>query len=1106
MADISTLAERFVSNMRQDRQPINEMINARLQRIQELERVRLEHASEHTTNAGDGDSRHSRRDRFIRQAGQRSTERPSFASNIQRTPLRSQSFENTSLVTEMDEDTQSFRNMFESSRQNLFGPRPNGSSESLNGRRTSDTPLSVPRATFQTGSESGSGSSTPRSSLPTRPPNDFTSSLAEAFSNIRSAMVRSDSSSSLRESRRSSSITRESSSASNLQRFALTNNNGSTLTRSSSVRETRRESRFRRRTIQGVDSNISRAIELERSEARSPSVSRSISPLVVDDTLTSTTGLHGNTTVTQTRESTRTTSSYSSSSISAAYSSRHPKKVDLFPEDGIAVLGLEDEKEIFVDNKGKVHWLKKTHPLIRSLKKSNLVPEIVHQSKLAITSGDSSEGFVAAIEGDVDARYSKLKELVSLARMRDGHFEDGDFTDSAKALSLLEVHKNDDSFETVDIDEKFKSFSLYSEPRPRQDIEKLISTKEVLPIYHGIPHSELPQEIKDLEPDKPEKDLGYRTFENYDFDSLINSGPMVIEQKRFHAQFSDEMDNDETDNGSSASYSRTGESHEASETYSDRFGNVSSRHGLFRSQTQQAEIRNGDSVSNIFHRQAEARRQQLMTSRENGVSLIQRRAEERRQQYLAEQQRNENGTTTSSTRSESSRQQYSSETRTGQNGSAIQSQSEERHQQSFSRETSSDNGSSSVRHVQRSSTIRQTSSQSNIVRQSSQSHIDNSDIHSEVNLVMERLHLMQDNPSEPLDASHLDYEEMLMIQKALADNPSPSYSPVAFETENVPTDEVIDVSDEDKIQSEQESSTHFQPIEEIRSDTVITEDAAVSPSNNNSSNEMTIVKSGPVNLSDSNFSSEASNSRSGFVSARQSVITHKKVVDDDETAKQSTMITEKDSAQEKSAEKTAEETVTEAVEVESIVKESRTPRYQRLPSEGSEGRLPLPSMDWSPLERSNSPLSPSRFSFEDKKTENTSSASSTVSNSSGASSKFTVPKSSKSSPETNIKSDVHSELTIEIPSYSPVTSPHIQSEASSADTQNLTNQNEGYAETVTLQASPLIKSPGANLSSSSEAPSPAGSETVTTVFEEFVQTVPYSVLMKMKAAEEEDSD
>jgi hypothetical protein len=343
MADISTLAERFATNVRQDRQPINDMINARLQRIQELERVRLEHASEHTTNVGDGDSRHSRRDRFIRQTGQRSIERQSFGSSIQRTPLRSQSFENTTLVADMAEDTQNFRNMFESSRETLFGPRVSGSSEDLNGRRTSDTALTAPRVTFQTGSESGSGSSTPRGTVNVRPMNEFTSGLAEAFSNIRSAMVRSDSSSSLRETRRSSSITREASSASNLQRIAVTNNNGNSLTRSSSVRETRRESRFRRRTIQGVDSNISRAIEQERSERISPSVSRSVSPLVVDTALTSAPGLHGMTTVTQSKESTRTTSAFSSTSSS--YSSRYPKKIDLYPEDGIAVLGFEKGSE-----------------------------------------------------------------------------------------------------------------------------------------------------------------------------------------------------------------------------------------------------------------------------------------------------------------------------------------------------------------------------------------------------------------------------------------------------------------------------------------------------------------------------------------------------------------------------------------------------------------------------------------------------------------------------------------------------------------------------------------------------------------------------------------
>lgn len=1123
MEDISTiLAERFAAGFSQQEQPVSEMINARLQRIQELERVRQEHLSEHSpsTPSGDAASRHSRRDRFIRQSSQRSSERRGASSSIQRTPVRSQSFENTSTVSHIDEDTINFREMFENARQSIFGPRASGSNESLNGARTSDSAVTMARPVFQTGSDSGSGSSTPRTSIPQF---DVTAGLAEAFSNLRSSLRRSDSSGALGEPRRSS-ITHETNSTPNIQRLAVSNANGSSAARSSSARESRRESRFRRRTIQGVETNISRALEQERYQRTLPSASRALSPLVMESvSASSSSTIRESTSLTQRREISHTSSFNSSSSLNI---SRAPRKIELHSEDGIPNLGFENDQVVFIDNSGKCYWLNKSHALIRALKNSKKLPEIITKPKLAITSREDTDGYIAMMEGDDEARYTKLRELVMLARRRDANFENGDCTDSIKSLSLLELYQRGDFIEEPDdndIDKKYKSYSLYTKPRPRPDMETFFEGKVVPSLYDGIPRSNLPQEIIDLErtASETEQNTGavgsfaerssFSASENTDrFEA--NGTVTVSEQRRSEASHEQILNN--SVDGVSASVARSEAMQEALETNTDSFGNEDLRFNRLHARSEQAELRYDDGASAALLRRAEARRQQYLESRgssENGGTVLQRRAEERRQQYLEEHHTGENGSSVRHTRAENIQQQFSSESRTDQTGRTIQRQSEERHEQHVSSRINRSEGSRTVRQ----------SSQSSTVRRSSQTQIDNSDIHNEVNLVMQRLQMMQENAGTPIDTSHLDYEEMLMIQKALADNPSPPESPVDFETSDANAGEIILVSDDESNNNQTEgdstglkttevtsslSSSHAPQAEELNY-------VAESFADTSSQSENTVVK-----LSSTALGSAVQGPNSDFLSARQTVITHTCVteetpeIEETHSKSQITDVSESLTTFEDIAVKADAETSSESrnniVETESSasvaskanVIEARTPRYQRLPSESGESRLPLPTMDWSPLERSNSPLSPNRFSFEDKKSENTGNVSST---SDGVmSSKYTVPKNLFSTPQSDARSPVLSELTIEIPSDSSATSQNWGNGTSPS--QDSANQNDMIkSDTSAKSTPPLVKSRGASLSSS-ETPSPAGSETVTTVFEEFVQAVPLSILRQFTGSDDDE--
>lgn len=1081
--DISTtFADRFAVGLAEQNQPATDMVSARLQRIQELEQIRQEHIAAHPVAGGDSESRHSRRDRFIRQSTQRSMDRRSFSSNIQRTPVRSQSYENTNLIC-VNEDTLNFREFFESTRQNLFGPRPSASSENLTAaapvvRRPTDPSISIPRALPPAGSESGSGSNTPvagsrpqfevgsGSSTPrtVRPQYDITAGLAEAFSNVRQSLLGTDVSPAPRDAR-SSSITRESrNTATNIQRFAMSN--GSPLTRTSSLREPRRESRFRRRTIQGVDSSITKALEQERLQTSS-SVSRSISPLVIAPSATSA--------ASETRgvvKSSEVTQSSSYSSLSSSYSSRY-NKIELYPEDNIPVLGFEDEKVIFVDSDGHCHWLDKNHQIVRSVKSKSRLPEIVVKPKLAITSGEDTDGYIATMEGESEDRYTNLRELVMLARKRNANFDNGDSVDSEKCL--LDVQQSD-FLNEADIDEKYKFVSLYTPPRQRPNFESLFLNKEVPSLYDGIPQSELPQEIQTHKEEGAVKEetsppihgankfLSARYLPRNTVQTAERNGRAPrVEHSRI-AGSREHYSETEMENGDfTATHTRSIGAHESYAAERAAGANGHERVQLSRSgvRHEQSQAMTVDGVSSILQRRAEARRQQYLAEHQTSDS-VERRAGMQQHQYAEEQQTSEDGTT--SRRQMEERLEESSTHCTSDYGgsSTFQRRSVQRRQQ-FSSTHSGTSGSTrnSSRQIEHSSSNSQTSQ--------IQPAIDNSDIHGEVNLVMERLQMMQGSSGETLDTSHLDYDEMLMIQKALAENPSPPESPVQFEQteysditegENVITGgypEIITVEESEPTDSLQEAVV-TDTLETVGSDDRYNyaRDDDVEGSHTTSEDKSDQNSAVTVSRGSSNTSSNWGGT--SYLSAKESVINHSSTSYADSSK-------------------------------DEIVREPRGARYQRLPSEGSESRLPLPSMDWSPLDKSKSPISPKRFTFETK--DGGSSASPQTSASiplSFSSTRTTIPKSSQPVVVSSTsRPSVHDQLNIEIP-------------GEHADTLETDHGSASKSDCIKSESEidKAVKSPSARGQSvsqtTSQTSSPAGSDTVTTVFEEFVQTIPRSML------------
>ena len=972
MTDFSaTFANRFESTLAEQNQPATDIVNARLERIEELERVRQERLATHNSsnsNNNDAASRLQRRERIIRQTTQnRSMERRSFASNIQRTPVvRSQTLETHAPI---NEENMSFREMFESTRQNLFGPRVSASSENLSSFHRSASDTRLMRAPVVVPPESDSGSSTPRST--SRPRWDLASGLAEAFSSVRSSLIRPETSLSSSDVSRSPATVRETRNTStNMQRFMMSNSNDSPLSRSASVRESRRENRLRRRTIEGVDSNVTRALERERTE-RVPNPNRS-SSVTRTQSFNRTQAARSQLRQTLSQESDTTSevqtvveTASESQSSSSSYSSYTPyrRTVDLFPDDSVPVLGLEEEKVKFIDAEGHCHWLSKHHQLLRMIKNTKNVPEI-KKVKIQSTDPSDSEGFIATMNADVDSRYKKLRQLVYIARKQEEILSADNDADYEHRMSLLELYERGDFLDEKqeenkeDIDEKYKSFSLYTHPRSPPNLEEYLSTRVVIPLYEGI-------EIQKEESEKKE--------------------PEVIVVPRHFVEY---------------------------QLSASRIAGMN-----FKSTT--------------------------TNSANGGASIVSQRIAQARQHSMAVSQ--------------------------SLNGQSTSFQSSE--QSAFSQEVREefDNSDSA----------------------------DNVEENSEVNLVMERIHMMQAASGQEGDASHLDYDEMLMIQQALEDNPSPPDTPEPMSpyeqyfVEDPHEEYTISESPQTTVPSllPRMNSAPF----DIGSSRPPTGRASTSTQQVNRSEARSVMRSfsSDGNQSTERSSSRLSQSMSSVTNNNNSILAKSEVFSESSSTSQT--VTNSGNVPSCSPDSNLNNQGQESSNLAEPLQTrpypnrvSMSPRLQRISSSGSDTMLPLPTMDFSPLSKT---PSPQRFNFNES---NTSETINEVNNTNSD----TITDVNQTNRQTNetdvINSDLHTELSIEIPESTDSLHP-LRSNSSSTQ-----EETQGQRSTM----SPAVKSRTPSVASN-DAVSPAGSDVVTTVFEEFVQTIPRDLLNSWSSSQDE---
>ena len=442
MSNISSHVSSFTASFEQQNQPWTEMVQQRMQRLQELEQLRRERTANHGS-LNESESRHSRRERIIQQTTRGG--RHSYRTGIQRTPIRSQSFEI---------DTQPFIEVEENARQGLFGPRLTGSSENVHGlgmtRRDSDTNLLL-RALGQTGSDSGSDSSIP-TSLGNWNNNGLTGAQNISFHGSDTNLNREPRSSSMTRETRDSSVNR--------RRMRPSDIVGDTsLSSRLYSRQPRSRDARRRRTIQGTDKNVVEALEREKLSFE-PFSRLSPNFMATSDSDLNTAPAYEKNDQQQYEDG----SSYTPEKTPAYRpKSSYRRKITLKPDDSLPIIAVENEKIIFVHKDGKTYWLDKRHPLMRYFKSPAMIPEITVDPP---NETEEDMGIVESIDGEADFRYDRVRDICNISVKKSG--ED-----------------DTEPFPTGD-EERYQSRSYYTPPRERPSVESYFTSKHIISLYDGI--------------------------------------------------------------------------------------------------------------------------------------------------------------------------------------------------------------------------------------------------------------------------------------------------------------------------------------------------------------------------------------------------------------------------------------------------------------------------------------------------------------------------------------------------------------------------------------------------------------------------------------------
>lgn len=449
----------------------------------------------------------------------------------------------------------------------------------------------------------------------------------------------------------------------------------------------------------------------------------------------------------------------------SSFRARYQRKIEINETATRPILALTEETVVYIDDKGHCHWLEKNHPLLKATKETSMPPVVVRYKADSAVPNQDATDSVTDIPGNPEERYGKIRELIKQSKNREGSCGNNDFEDYNNSRNDLISEFESNGVDNVDA--KMKS-------RKNMGVNPSYTIQAIEERFKHVSHYTKPRPRPDINNYKLMRK--YKSI--YDYEGDEQSGDVDERSNEITQQLSAQVNSTESP--------RVNGLHISVTDRANRVDNLSV-------------VDTGGRANTPFGESAEV------------VSALRR---ETRQINSVDRPYVQLGSDISA------RSDYGHRAQSAFLHRSVSVQ-ESRPARLGLGESST---STLVRHGSLESTFSRNSGQS----QYGQTHR-HSDIHEEVESIINRLQQRHAYAEIPIDTSHLDIEEMRMIQKALEENPSPPPSPVDFEVPEITYNTMTDQTTENALASNESANVILEPVANDKDKTSTNELGPLSP-------------------------------------------------------------------------------------------------------------------------------------------------------------------------------------------------------------------------------------------------------------------------------------
>ena len=436
------------------------------------------------------------------------------------------------------------------------------------------------------------------------------------------------------------------------------------------------------------------------------------------------------------------------------YSSYRPlyqRKIEINEATTRPILALNDETVVYLDNKGHCHWLEKTHPLLKAVKENSQPAVTVSYKQEIAVRNDEEKDSVTDIPGDPEERINKIRELIENSKNREGSCING------YTPNQINDENNDNALDEIDA-------RIMNKKRKKLGIDPAYTIEAIEEQFKHESYYTKPRARPDINTYKLMRK--YKSIYDYEgsdrSEDISGDGNHVTRPGTLN--LNDNVSNS-TGNGLHITVTDTAE----------RVDNM-------RISVSQSVITSSGSMTESANAGND------MRGDTNRTDSVNRSYSGLRSDTFSRPDTGYRSPSNALHRSASVQDYTATSSGPG--------------------ETPTTPTSRLVRHGSLESTFSRYSGQS-----SSRNNNTNDNIHEEVESLINRLQQRHAYAEIPIDTSHLDIEEMRMIQKALEENPSPPPSLSDFEAEEVGENMVSENLGNITIETDDSSNVTLKPVD-----------------------------------------------------------------------------------------------------------------------------------------------------------------------------------------------------------------------------------------------------------------------------------------------------